>query len=171
MSIVAQPLRFNPATFEVILNAATIISLEAELIFQDKREPFENLLLELTSTQMTFKLGEMGDIIKAKMAIREALGDCSPFDQLELSPNEHISAREETSASVHEDKPPRAPVLGGKFSSVRRNDAAFPPSSSNTVQTDDSSWSFALTRYLRDKGDFEFDQSVAECKFLPWSLM
>ena len=171
LEMTATPPRFNPATFDIVLNAAAAIGFKATLLFRDQREPFESLLIQLTSSQTKFRPSEMGAIIEAKMMLQEALSECSSSDQLKLFPNKRIAATEETSPSVHEDGRPRAAVHRRQFSNSRGNDAAFSSSSSGSPLTDSSNESFTFTPIQFDNGDLEFLQSIADCKFLPLCSM
>lgn len=74
--------RFNLATFEVVVTAATSSSFEIKLLFRDQRQPFGNRLFQLASTQTKLRPSEMGVIIEAKMRLEEALSKCSSSDQL-----------------------------------------------------------------------------------------
>ena len=154
----AAPLRFSVSTFRILQNAATTIGFDANLN-QDQREPFENLLAQLTSTQGEYRPTELVDIIEATNVLKERLCGRSSSDQLETFHHKRRVAAAETLSSVHEGRQPRTPVLDRQVGYGQGSNTAFP----NVPG--------ALTPSYSDKGGFGLSSPDAECKLPSQSLI
>ena len=153
----AAPLKFSVNTFRILQNAATTIGFDANLN-KDQREPFENLLAQLTSTQGEYRPTELVDIIEATNVLKERLCGRSSSDQLEPFHDKRRVAAAKTS-SVHEGRQPRTTVLDRQVGYGQGSNTAFP----NVPG--------ALTPSYSNKGGFGLSSPDAECKLPPQSLI